>query len=55
MANRYPLCDAQVARQTLLGEEAAKPPVKRSVREIAEERWGRGFVLCSAHSMIFRL
>jgi hypothetical protein len=37
--NSYPISEAQRITTTLLGTEAAKPPVKRSAREVAEERW----------------
>jgi hypothetical protein len=36
---KYPTSEVQLMRSTLL-TEAAKPSVKRSAREIAEERWG---------------
>ena len=38
--NAYPLCEAQRVTTTLIGEQAAPPPPKRTAREIAEERWG---------------
>jgi hypothetical protein len=34
--NSYPISEAQLVRSTLLTEQA---PVKRTAREIAEERW----------------
>ncbi len=39
MANTYPPSDAQVLKPSLLTMPAS-PPVKRSARQIAEERWG---------------
>jgi hypothetical protein len=36
--NSYPISEAQLVRSTLL-TEAAKPPVKRSARQVAEKRW----------------
>jgi hypothetical protein len=38
--NAYPLSEAQRITTTLLSEQAAPPPIKRSAREIANERWG---------------
>jgi hypothetical protein len=40
MATTYPLCEAQRIITTLLTEQAAQPPPKRTARKIAEERWG---------------
>jgi hypothetical protein len=38
---KYPMSEAQRITPTLL-TEAAKPPVKRTAREIANERWFGG-------------
>ena len=39
MANTYPPSEAQRVEPTLLNAPVAPPPVKRTAREIAEERW----------------
>jgi hypothetical protein len=53
--NSYPTSEAQRVTTTLLTEQAALPPVKRSAREIAEERWGlAGAPRAQAEAQIIR-